>query len=170
MADAGYADGFALDLSYSATRPGPVVSKSAVLIQSMLKQIGIDVKLQNVASSTDFSSALIQGRFQAVLYSEPIVIADPAFYSYAFYATGAPSNSTGWSDPKFDEIRAKLAATPQDKKDERSALIKQMTAVVDAGAPILSLVETRGIVATKDGLTGAAPLSNGQVYFNALGS
>jgi peptide/nickel transport system substrate-binding protein len=170
MADAGYANGFKLDLSYSATRPGPVAAKSAVLIQSMLKQIGIDVQLQNVASSTDFSSALIQGRFQAVLYSEPIVIADPAFYSYAYYAGDAPSNTTGWKDAKFDQLRTQLAATPQDKTAQRNDLIKQMTAVVDAGAPILSLVETRGIIATKKGLTGATPLSNGQIYFNALGS
>lgn len=170
LADAGYPQGFPLDLSYSVTRPGPVAAKSAVLIQSMLKQLGVDVRLQNVASATDFSSALIQGRFQAVLYSEPIVIADPAFYSYAYYAGDAPSNTTGWKDASFDALRQKLAATPQDKKDERASLIKQMTAVVDAGAPILSLVVTRGVIAAKKGLTGATPLPNGQVYFNALGS
>ncbi|WP_415854671.1 ABC transporter substrate-binding protein [Sinomonas sp. G460-2] len=170
MADAGYASGFKLTLSYSATRPGPVANKSSVLIQSMLSQIGITVQLQNVASSTDFSSALIQGRFEAVLYSEPIVIADPAFYSFAYYAGDAPSNTTGWKDASFDQLRTKLAATPQDQTAQRTQLIKQMTAVVDAGAPILSLVETRGIIATKKGLSGAAPLPNGQVYFNALGS
>lgn len=170
MADAGYANGFKLTLSYSATRPGPVANKSSVLIQSMLSQIGVTVQLQNVASSTDFSSALIQGRFEAVLYSEPIVIADPAFYSFAYYAGNAPSNTTGWKDANFDQLRTQLAATPQDQTAQRTQLIKQMTAVVDAGAPILSLVETRGIIATKKGLSGAAPLPNGQVYFNALGS
>ncbi|MET3176299.1 UNVERIFIED_ORG: peptide/nickel transport system substrate-binding protein [Arthrobacter sp. UYCu721] len=169
LADAGYANGFPLTLSYSTTRPGPVAAKSAVLIQSMLKDVGIDVQLQNVASSTDFSTALIDGRYQAVLYSEPIVIADPAFYSYAFYATGAPSNSTGWSNPEFDKARSELAATPSSETDKRSTILNKMASLVDDGSAILSLVETRGMLVAKTGLTGAVPLTNGQIYFNALG-
>lgn len=169
LAEAGYANGFPMTLSYSVTRPGPVAAKSAVLLQSMLKDVGIDVQLQNVASSTDFSTALIEGRYQAVLYSEPIVIADPAFYSYAFYGTGAPSNSTGWSNPEFDKARSELAATPDTETDKRATLLKKMTSFVDDGAAILSLVETRGVLVTKTGLSGAVPLTNGQIYFNALG-
>ncbi|GAA5202076.1 hypothetical protein GCM10023346_48030 [Arthrobacter gyeryongensis] len=164
-----YANGFPLTLSYSVSRPGPVAKSSAVLIQSMLGKIGIKVDLMNVASPTDFSSALIEGRFQAVLYSEPIVIADPAFYTYAFYATGAPSNTTGWSNPEFDAARTKLAATPQTNTAERAALLKTMAAIEDKGVPILSLVQVKGTLAKETGLTGAVPLSNGQVYFNALG-
>ncbi|MBU8864724.1 ABC transporter substrate-binding protein [Paenarthrobacter aromaticivorans] len=169
LTEAGYGNGFPLTLSYSATRPGPVAAKSAVLIQSMLKEVGIDVQLQNVASSTDFSTALIEGRYQAVLYSEPIVIADPAFYSYAFYGTGAPSNSTGWSNPEFDKARAELAATPDNQADKRTDLLKKMAGLVDDGAAILSLVETKGVLVTKTGLSGAVPLTNGQIYFNSLG-
>ncbi|MFF2244360.1 ABC transporter substrate-binding protein [Arthrobacter sp. NPDC058130] len=169
LAEAGYANGFPMTLSYSATRPGPVAAKSAVLLQSMLKDVGIDVQLQNVASSTDFSTALLEGRYQAVLYSEPIVIADPAFYSYAFYGTGAPSNSTGWSSPEFDKARSELAATPDTEADKRTTLLKKMASLVDDGAAILSLVETRGVLVTKTGLSGAVPLANGQIYFSALG-
>ncbi|UZX03171.1 hypothetical protein F8G81_11595 [Arthrobacter sp. CDRTa11] len=169
LTEAGYGNGFPLTLSYSATRPGPVAAKSAVLIQSMLKEVGIDVQLQNVASSTDFSTALLEGRYQAVLYAEPIVIADPAFYSYAFYGTGAPSNSTGWSNPEFDKARSELAATPDEEAEKRDGLLKKMASLVDEGAAILSLVETRGVLVTKDGLPGAVPLTNGQIYFNALG-
>ncbi|QNE15921.1 ABC transporter substrate-binding protein [Pseudarthrobacter sp. NBSH8] len=169
LAEAGYGNGFPMTLSYSVTRPGPVAAKSAVLLQSMLKDVGIDVQLQNVASSTDFSTALIEGRYQAVLYSEPIVIADPAFYSYAFYGTGAPSNSTGWSSPEFDKARSELSATPDQETDKRTSLLKKMASLVDDGAPILSLVETRGVLVTKTGLPGAVPLTNGQINFNALG-
>ena len=114
-------------------------------------------------------TALIEGRYQAVLYSEPIVIADPAFYSYAFYGTGAPSNSTGWSNPEFDKARAELAATPDNQADKRTDLLKKMAALVDDGAAILSLVETKGVLVTKTGLSGAVPLTNGQIYFNSLG-
>ncbi|WP_336648547.1 ABC transporter substrate-binding protein [Microbacterium sp. MMO-10] len=169
LAAAGYANGFDLTLSYSVTRPGPVAERSAVLIQSMLGKVGVKVELQNIASSTDFSTALIEGRFQAVLYSEPIVIADPAFYSYAFYAGDAPSNSTGWKDPRFDEARLALAGTPTTDTAARTKLLNQMAGYVDEGAPILSLVQTKNMLAHSAGLTGAVPLTNGQIYFNALG-
>ncbi|MBO0980085.1 ABC transporter substrate-binding protein [Microbacterium sp. SD291] len=169
IADAGYPDGFDMVLSYSVTRPGPVAERSAVLIQSMLGEAGIRVELQNIASSTDFSTALIEGRYQAVLYSEPIVIADPAFYSYAFYGGGAPSNSTGWSDPRFDEARMQLATTPYEDADARQALLQEMAEYIDEGAPILSLVETRNMLARTAGLTGAVPLTNGQIHFAGLG-
>ncbi|WP_284755934.1 ABC transporter substrate-binding protein [Arthrobacter sp. efr-133-R2A-120] len=169
LAQTQYANGFPLTLSYSVSRPGPVAKSSAVLIQSMLAKVGITVQLLNVASPTDFSSALIDGRFQAVLYSEPIVIADPAFYTYAFYSTGAPSNSTGWSNPEFDATRTQLAATPSTNTDQRAALLKKMAGLVDQGAPILSLVEVRNLIVKQDTLTGAVPLTNDQVYFAGLG-
>ncbi|WP_427017537.1 ABC transporter substrate-binding protein [Pseudarthrobacter sp. P1] len=169
LAQTQYPDGFPLTLSYSVSRPGPVAKQSAVLIQSMLGKIGIKVELMNVASPTDFSSALIGGRFQAVLYSEPIVIADPAFYTYAFYGTGAPSNSTGWSNPDFDAARTQLAATPRTNADERTALLNKMAGLADQGAAILSLVQVRNLVAKQDGLSGVVPLTNGQVYFAGLG-
>lgn len=169
LAEAGYANGFDMQLTYSVTRPGPVAQRSSVLIQSMLKDVGINVELLNVASSTDFSTAQIQGRYQAILYSEPLVIADPAFYSYAFYGTGAPSNSTGWSSPEFDAARTKLAATPDEEGAARTALLEKMVKLLDADAPVLSISEIPIINAKAKGLTGAVPLLNGQVYFNDLG-
>lgn len=169
LADAGYPDGFSMTLSYSVTRPGPVAEQSALLIQSMLGEVGIDVELLNVASATDFSTALIDGRYEAVLYAEPLVIADPAFYAYAFYGSGAPSNSTGWGDPAYDDLLTELRGTPHEQAEERQAILEKMVEKVDAGAPILSLVEARNMVAKADSLSGAIPLTNGQVYFNQLG-
>lgn len=169
LADAGYPDGFSMELSYSATRPGPVAESSAVLVQSMLGEVGIKVELKNIASSTDFSTAVIDGRYQAILYSEPIVINDPAFYSYAFYAGGAPSNSTGWADPRFDETRLKMASV-DITEDERKSLMQDAADYIDEGSPILALVQTKNMLARKAGLTGAVPLTNGQIHFAALGS
>lgn len=168
IADAGYPDGFDLELTYSATRPGPVAERSAVLIQSMLGEVGIKVTLKNVASSTDFSTAVIDGRYQAILYSEPIVINDPAFYGYAFYGTGAPSNSTGWSDPRYDEARLKMADVNSDES-ARAELLKTAAGYIDEGAPILALVETKNMLTRQEGLTGAVPLTNGQIHFASLG-
>ena len=168
LADAGYPDGFDMELSYSVTRPGPVAERSAVLIQSMLKDVGIRVALKNIASTTDFSTAVIDGRYQAILYSEPIVINDPAFYSYAFYAGGAPSNSTGWADPRFDEARLKMADVKTSEAD-RKTLLQDAADYIDEGSPILALVQTKNMLARQKGLTGANPLTNNQIYFAALG-
>lgn len=169
LAEAGYPDGFPMTLTYSVTRPGPVATKTAILVQSQLGKVGIDVELNNMASGPDFATALKDGRFQAVLYSEPLPILDPAFYTFAFYDTNGSANTTGWSNPAFDALRLELASTPMEKTEERSAIIDEMAALVNEEAPILSLAEPQNMMAVREGVKGATPLNTGGVYFRNIG-
>lgn len=169
LAEAGYPDGFKLKLSYGTSRPGPVAEKSSVLIKSQLAEIGVDVELEVIASATNLTTVLQEGRYQALLYAEPIVIADPAFYTYAFYASDAPSNATGWGDPAYDKLRMDLAATPSDDTAERERIEAEMSAIVDDAAANLALVNLRNVNVISNDLSGGTPQTNGQVYFNDLG-
>ncbi|WP_248763323.1 ABC transporter substrate-binding protein [Pseudarthrobacter sp. SSS035] len=169
LAEAGYPDGFNLTLSYGTSRPGPVAEKSAVLIKSQLAKVGIKVELHVIASATDLTTVLQEGRYQALLYAEPIVIADPAFYTYAFYVSDAPSNRTGWGDPEYDKLRIQLASTPSEKTQEREAIMKKMGTIVDTAAATLALVNVRNVNVVTTSVKGATPQTNGQIYFNDLG-
>ncbi|WP_418059699.1 ABC transporter substrate-binding protein [Pimelobacter simplex] len=169
LAEAGFPDGFKLTLSYGTSRPGPVAEKSSVLIKSQLAEIGVDVDLQVIASATNLTTVLQEGRYQALLYAEPIVIADPAFYTYAFYVSDAPSNATGWGDPAYDQLRKDLAATPTDDTAERERIETAMSAIVDDAAANLALVNVRNVNVISDKLSGGTPQTNGQIYFNDLG-
>lgn len=169
LADAGYADGFPLKLTYGTSRPGPVVDKTAALIRSQLAELGVEVELEVVANATNLTTVLQKGRYEALMYAEPVVIADPAFYTAAFYTSGAPSNSTGWGDAEYDDLRLELSRTPIDQVDERKRIQKDMSAIVDDAAAILSLVVPNNMMVVSEGLTNVKLSSNGQVYFNDLG-
>ncbi|GAA3658196.1 ABC transporter substrate-binding protein [Nocardioides ginsengisoli] len=169
LAEAGYPKGFKLTLSYGTSRPGPVADKSSVLIKSQLAEIGVDVELQVISSATNLTTVLQEGRYQALLYAEPIVIADPAFYTYAFYVSDAPSNATGWGDPKYDQLRMDLAATPTEDTAKREQIEKEMSAIVDDAAANLALVDVKNVNVISNKLSGGTPQTNGQVYFNDLG-
>ena len=168
LTEAGFPHGFPLSLTYGTSRPGPVAAKSAVLIQSMLAKIGVAVTLNVIASSTDLATAAGTGNYQAMLYSESIVIADPAFYTYPFNTTGAPSNSTGWGDPTFDAMRIQLAATPTTDTAKRQSILQQMGSIVDKAVPILALVNVNNTNIVSTSLSGSIPTTNGQVYFNGI--
>lgn len=169
LADAGYPDGFPLKLTYGTARPGPVVEKSVALIRSQWAEIGVDVALEVIANATNLTEVLQKGRYEALAYAEPVVIADPAFYTAAFYTTGAPSNSTGWGDPEYDRLRLELAGTPIDQEGERKRIEKEMSAIVDDTVAITTLVIPNNMMVVSKGLTNAKLSSNGQVYFNDLG-
>jgi peptide/nickel transport system substrate-binding protein len=168
LAAAGYPNGFDLTLSYSPTRPGPVAQRTAVLLQSMLKNVGINVNLREVASPTDFSTAVLGGSYQSVLYGEPAVIADPAYLAWVKFGSNAPNNTTGWSSPDFDKQRAQLAATPTTDATQRTQLLQQLATMGDTQLPIVYLAETPNLVAT-NGINTAPPLTNGQILWAGIG-
>src|SRR5579872_2708913 len=83
-------------------RPGPVVLQSAVLIQSMLAQVGIKVNLHEISSPAEFFTAYNSGNYQAVLYSQNTVVADPLFNLTASFISTSPNNTFHFDDPNFD--------------------------------------------------------------------
>lgn len=169
LADAGYANGFPLKVSYGTSRPGPVVEKSAAILRSQWAEIGVDVSLDVIANATNLTEVLQKGRYEVLMYADPVVIADPAFYTSAFYTTGAPSNSTGWGDAEYDALRLELAQTPIDRADEREQIKKDMSAIVDDAVANVTIVHPNNMMVVSKGLTNAKLSSNGQVYFNDLG-
>ncbi|WP_406630910.1 ABC transporter substrate-binding protein [Amycolatopsis sp. WGS_07] len=169
LAEAGYPNGFNLTLTYSPTRPGPVSQRTAVLVQSMLKNVGINVTLRPMASPTDFSTAVLSGSYQAVLYGEPVVIADPAYLAWIKFSN-SPNNTTGFSDPAYDSVRQQLAGTPVDQSAQRTDLLKKLAQIGDTQAPVIELVETPNLVVTAGGKAVSAPLPNGPIRWSGIHS
>src|SRR5690606_24399436 len=61
--EAGYGDGFSVNLSYSLVNPGPENEQVAVLIADSFKDIGVTVNLQRPSSEADFTTAYNAGEF-----------------------------------------------------------------------------------------------------------
>lgn len=168
LADAGYPDGLTVTISYGTSRPGPVAEQSAILIKSQLAEVGIQAELNVVASGTELNTVLHEGRYEILLYAEPIVNSDPAFYADPFYVCEGTSNATGWCEPEYDGLLAEFKRTPPEDEKKRQAIFEEMGAIVADGAANLALVVVHNVNVSVKELTGGIMSTNSQVYFNDL--
>lgn len=169
LAEAGYPNGFDLTLTYSPTRPGPVAERSSILLQSMLKDVGINVSMRKITSPTEMSDIMyISHSYQAALYGEPVAIADPAYLSWIKFGASPNNSGTFWTSAQMNALLSQLGQIPDEQTGERRALLARIAAIGDSEAPLIQLVETPYLIATNNITTGN-PLPNGQISFNSIG-
>ena len=140
LTEAGYGDGFDFTLTVNSVRPGPFSEDLAIVIQSQLAEIGINVEIEVVASSADFQSAIYARSMQAWIGSQTPGISDPQFpWVLVHHSTKAFENSHGYSNARVDEIIDVLAST--QRGPERDALITEGHAILLEEVPWVPLVE-----------------------------
>lgn len=169
LAEAGYPNGFDLTLTYGPSRPGPVTAKSSVLVQSMLAEIGVKVKLELITSPTQLTDVMYQTHlYQTALYGEPIAMADPAWLTYVKFGESPNNSGTFWTSPALLDLLSQAAATPASDTNARDALFRQIAEIGDTELPLIELVETPYVIATH-GIASGTPLPNGQLAWSSFG-
>jgi peptide/nickel transport system substrate-binding protein len=168
LAEAGYPKGTSLTLTYSPTRPGPVANRSAVLIQSMLQDVGIHTNLRRVTSASEFDTVNNSHDWQALLYANPPPFTDPAFIEYAFLGSQGPSNTGQYKNPQYDALLTQLRDTPPTETAKRLDVINKMVEIINNDNPIITLVDVANLAALRDRVQNATPLVDGQFVFTDL--
>ncbi|MBX3310381.1 MAG: hypothetical protein KF739_08110 [Cryobacterium sp.] len=153
MAEAGYADGFAITITYSPSRPGPQAEQIALNLQKQLAAININVELKQVATGTQFSSDFQDGNYQAMVYQEPPAIADPQYSAALYNYCDSFQNTFGYCNEKYDDLTDKIRTTSAGP--ERDKLVSQLSSVSAETIPVVYLLDTRAQYA----LNGAVDLS-----------
>jgi peptide/nickel transport system substrate-binding protein len=169
LAEAGYPDGFDLTLTYGPSRPGPVTAKSSVLVQSMLAEVGVKVKLELITSPTQLTDVMYQTHlYQTALYGEPIAMADPAWLTYVKFGESPNNSGTFWTSPAVLDLLSKVSATPASEKETRDAMFRKIAEIGDTEVPLIELVETPYVIATH-GMRSGTPMPNGQLAWSSFG-
>jgi peptide/nickel transport system substrate-binding protein len=166
LAEAGYKDGFDLKLLYSPTRPGPMAEQSAILMRSMLAKIGIKVTLEQVASGTDFSDRFLKGQYDAIVWQEPPLIADPYFSAAIYNLSGSFQNSFGFNDPAYDQLVREVATTPPG--DARNQKMSELASLGVTDYPVIYLVDDVFLQAHRSNIAGYVARPDGEVYPSEL--
>jgi peptide/nickel transport system substrate-binding protein len=166
LAQAGYANGFPMQLTYSTTRPGPQVTQSSVLIKDELAQIGINVTLVNVASASEFSTIFYKPSFQAILYSEPPAIADPYYSATTYTISTSAQDQYGWKDLSYDQLILAVGSTQQGPA--RQALIQQLAIDIVNKVPMIYLEDTPYLYAYSSKVTGFNAVPYGKLFPSQL--
>ncbi|WKU05407.1 ABC transporter substrate-binding protein [Micromonospora sp. HUAS LYJ1] len=163
LAEAGLPNGFPMELAYNAANVGAHSEQVAVLLRSQLARVGIDVKLNNVASGADFDTAKREGKLQTWLATSTPLIPDPAYYLQVFYSTGGLTNLQNYSSPTLDGLSRKILETQPGA--EREALVKQVNDFMVGDMPAVPLVDAQKYYVFKKSVTGFVSYSQGHVNY-----
>ena len=150
LADAGFASG--LTVEYLGLPQYPELLKTGQVLRESLKEIGIDMVIKPVDVSVWFD-AFVSGNYQITsAYQERTI--DPDNFYARVLRTGAPVNTSGYSNPQVDALIDKAAASAD--MGERKALYQQIRAIVTADAPLIfAHYETLNYLMNKN-VTGSA--------------
>jgi peptide/nickel transport system substrate-binding protein len=136
MSEAGYADGFPLKLSITPSNPGDYVQSLAVLIQDQLKEIGIDVTIDTIASNPTFTQMGSEHQFQAYIWNETPAVGNPGLGANITFGCTASQNYGGFCDEAIDAqaktTLAHTAATPEYEAD-----VNKLSAMIDQAQPAI---------------------------------
>lgn len=163
LAEAGLPNGFPMELAYNAANVGAHSEQVAVLLRSQLAKIGIDVKLNNVASGADFDTAKREGKLQTWLATSTPLVPDPAYYLQVFYSTGGLTNLQNYSSPTLDDLSRKILETQPGP--DREALVKQVNDFMVGDMPAVPLVDSQKYYVFKKNVTGFVSYSQGHVNY-----
>ena len=142
MAEAGYPNGFSAKFVVSASRPGAHAEQEAIFVADQLKQIGINLEIEVVASATAFSERFFKGDYQAMLYSESPAFPD-AFYSLSLMNYGKSfQNSYKYKNDRYDELVNEGLHLAADKAARREEILKELMNIMAENPPQVYLVDT----------------------------
>ena len=147
LAEAGFANGFGFELVANNGRPGPQAETLAVLIKDQLGAIGIDVTVNLVASSADFSAGRAKQdggppAFQAWVDSAKALVPDTAYFSALTYGSGplAITNLMGYANETVDKLIVDALGLPDGT--ERDARLLELARELQETYPLIPLVDT----------------------------
>jgi peptide/nickel transport system substrate-binding protein len=155
LAEAGYANGFPVTLSYWTSpllgvAPEPLAAK----LQADLGAAGIKVTLEPKERSV-LLTEYRQGKPQMVLASWSPDYLDPHPWADAFYRKGGPAaRRVSYDDPKAVELVAAGDRELDPKK--RADIYKQLTRVALEDVPFIMLIQPKSFVGINPAIKGYA--------------
>jgi peptide/nickel transport system substrate-binding protein len=136
-----------LQLRLSTTAGNKLREQQGVLIQSQLKTVGIDIRIDNSDNKTLFGTRLPKGDFDIANFGW-VGTPFPASAAEQIYQTGSASNFGKYSDPAVDDLIKK--ATAEIDFTKRTALLNQADVAMWTDLPNIPLYQKPTFIAFSD--------------------
>ncbi len=160
LAEAGYPDGFKTELFVHVGKQEEL--DSATLIQDALAKVGIEVKL-NVVASGPFFDALFGRKAPMVIHYIYTYVNDPFYYSYYCTASDGVANFANYKNARVDELIRQGFFEPDPSK--REAMIKELQQIFLDEAGYANLYSQDLVFATSSKIKGFAAHGDGHPRF-----
>ena len=150
LAEAGYPNGFSFTFK---TTTDAEANTRAQAIQQMLKQVGVDMKIQSMETSTFFAD-IGKGNFQMYSLSRN-GIADPDFYYVLFSSKNFPpegQNRGYYSNPRVDQLLLEGRSTFDRAK--RKPKYEEVQKIIATELPYISLYMQSNVAIMRSNIDG----------------
>ena len=152
LADAGYADGLKIKLVAYTADP---VSAIATAWQAQMKDIGIDVAIQQVPLDVFYADKgqdnWYQAAFSIVDYGTRAV---PNTYFQQTLVTKGSYNYSRWSDPAFDQLSQQISTELDATK--QAELYKQAQQILQDQVPMMNFLVNTAVAGETSTIDGVA--------------
>lgn len=146
-------DGERLELALYAYPQRPDLVTFQPVVRAALAEIGVAVTTQVTESPSEVAAS---GDFDLFLWAQHTAPAgDPGLFLSLFFETGAARNYTGWSNPDYDALIARLRA--EGDPAARVDLALRAQEMIAAAAPVSFLVTPEWHVGLSPALAGYEP-------------
>lgn len=160
LAEAGYEDGFSTDLYVHMGKQDDL--DSAMLIQSALAKVGIEVNINNVSSAA-FFDALFGGTAPMIVHYIYTYVNDPFYYSYYCLASDGVANFARYNNPQVDALIKEGFFEPDT--DKRIEITKEIQRLVLEDAAYVNLYSQDLVFALNSRVSGFAAHVDGHPRF-----
>ena len=154
LAEAGYPDGLTFTLYYA----GSLKELMSQVIQSNLKEIGVNVNIEELETAA-LKSKLKEGDYEACVYAWANDSAGPDNNVRPLFRTGSSSNRTHYSDEYIDNLMDE--ALKETDSDKRLEMYKEIQTYILDACPIVPCFYETISVGTNAKLQGFQPDTSG---------
>jgi len=152
LADAGYAGGLKIKLVAQTADPVPAL---AIAWQAQMKEIGVDVSIQQVPPDVYYADKGEDNWYQAEFsYVDWGTRAAPITYFQLALTSTAPWNYSRWKNPEFDSLVTQIPQALDEAA--RAYLYKQAQAILQDQAPMINFLVNKGVAGESSNVDGVA--------------
>lgn len=149
LAEAGYPDGFSCTMTLGNGFTD--WEESAVTIQAALKQIGIDMEINEIDRSAFLTDAAT-GNLQCFFNRFNPFIGDPGYLVNCMYTSSSSYNYFNYNNAEFDALFTKAEA--EDTEEARLEDYKQMQYIFAEDCPVVELYQYGFAYCARDNVNG----------------
>ncbi|NQT04213.1 MAG: ABC transporter substrate-binding protein [Planctomycetes bacterium] len=160
LAQSGYANGFKTTLSYNAG--DPVQEPIAILYQTSLKKIGVDLQLRKVPAAT-FYNNVTERKQPMIFYVDSPWCPDPGYSMTLYFHSKSYVNYSNYSNAKVDELIDATARTAD--MGARIEMMDQAQKIIMSEAPWAFIAYPNYSLARKSDLQGWTYYTSNNIRF-----
>lgn len=154
LAEAGYPDGFGIELSVSPAQPGAYSADLSALIQQQLGEIGVTVDIKTVPSAVDYRDAGRAQSMQAWLLAESPAFQNAGYSAWLTAGQTGLQNYSGFVSDRLDE----LADGVMTGSASGDAQLGELSEIMDQEQPAIYLID-RPTIFVRAGCVSEVPTS-----------